>query len=543
MVSRPGPSWRARLVRLPRAVPVHVWTITALSGILLLGWTQLVPLGQAPDESGHAALIERTADGRPYPDFDDFHPYESAMRAWLSYRPGVPTGAGTWLTAENAPPRHDRPTRDDLGGRRPFSHANQLSQHPPLYYGAMGGSLRLIRALPEGERSLDREWHLLRLLNVALIAPLPLLAWATARRLGAGDVESTVVALVPLTIPQLFHIGSSINNDNLLILLCAVLSLLLAGVVRGDRRWRTALGAGVLVGLALWTKAPAFLLLPWIAVAYSLPAFVGRNLAIARRWGPQLSRLAAAAATALLVGGWWWARNIVRHDELSPSILDDPAVAPPDTIDTSVATYLRRYVPTLVHRFWGNFGAYQAPLTPVLVATATAAAVAVIVAALWPRRTEGRIGSTGVSRRHVVGLLVLLPMLATAAFGFAYRTFRSTGIMAAIQGRYLFGALVPLATTLGIGASRLLRSRAPAVALTVAVAMQVDAVRVALRAFWAEPDASVERSLAALSAWSTWPIAVQLAWLAALVGLLITNGWLLLRWSSTRDRTPELRTG
>ena len=43
---------------------------------------------------------------------------------------------------------------------------------------------------------------------MALVLPLPLLAWATARRMGRrGDRAAVVAALKPLALPQLTYIG------------------------------------------------------------------------------------------------------------------------------------------------------------------------------------------------------------------------------------------------------------------------------------------------------------------------------------------------
>ena len=49
-----------------------------------------------------------------------------------------------------------------------------------------------------------------------------------------------------------------------------ILAVLLVGVARGRRGWRTDLAVGVVLGLALLTKAFALMYVPWIVAAYAL---------------------------------------------------------------------------------------------------------------------------------------------------------------------------------------------------------------------------------------------------------------------------------
>ena len=102
-----------------------------------------------------------------------------------------------------------------------------------------GSTLRLSRNLipGSGAAALDRDWYVMRLFNVMMLVPLPLLAWAAARRLHVGEAAAITASVVPLAVPQLLHIGSSINNDNLLVLLCSILAVLVAQcstVMTGD---------------------------------------------------------------------------------------------------------------------------------------------------------------------------------------------------------------------------------------------------------------------------------------------------------------------
>jgi small subunit ribosomal protein S36 len=179
-----------------------VWLATLLFALVGALWTVAVPDFRAPDELAHLDLLLYLAEGHPYPQWDGRFFGEALQLDTVRY---LIDSHDSWprFDAADAPPRSARPDVDDLGGITPDANArhpddrragypyvyNQMPQHPPLYYEAMAAALRFERwALPGSDRpSLDRELGLLRLLNVLLVAPLPLLAWATARRLGGTD--------------------------------------------------------------------------------------------------------------------------------------------------------------------------------------------------------------------------------------------------------------------------------------------------------------------------------------------------------------------
>lgn len=462
-------------------------------GLLLVAWSLLAPLGRAPDEPAHADLVFQQATGEPYPEFDGRRTSTAMIAVFLAHAPGF---EGRWLTPESAPPRHARKTFEEWGGDEPSAVVNLLPVHPPLYYWLTGSGLRLERTVTPGTDAspMEGDWHLLRLTSVVMVLPLPLLAWAAARRLGANDGAAITAAVVPLGVPQLLHIGASINNDNLLILLSAVLAVLIAGVLQGDSRRSRATAIGLVAGLALLTKAFGFVLLPWVALAYAYQAWRERS-----RWRDSLLALLLAGLTASLVGGWWWARNLARYGELSPGVAAlDATGTQPDPV-----SYARHFTPTVIHRFWGNFGYFEAPMTTVVVIAATAvAAAAVALALLRPAESGSGEATEQPTRRQSAAFVSLLVFLFAFVAFLAYDHHPQRGW---IQGRYLFGAMVPFAVVISIGVTRLLGRRAPLVVFGGAALMQIDGVRVALRGWWAEPDASLLRSLDAMLAWSPWP--------------------------------------
>ena len=171
-----------------------------------------------------------------------------------------------------------------------------------------------------------------------MVLPIPLLAWAAARRFGLDDRVAVTAALVPLTVPQFFHIGAAINNDNLLVLLSAVIAVLVAGVLEGNAAQDARARDRGHCGARALTKAFALALLPWIALAYGLQVLRKRD-----RWVDSAVALVIAGVTASLIGAWWYIDNLARHGKISPSVLDPSFTKSPPRFHTDPIWYLRHF--------------------------------------------------------------------------------------------------------------------------------------------------------------------------------------------------------
>jgi small subunit ribosomal protein S36 len=487
--------WRS--VRAIGRVPPAVWWVTALLALLLTMWSTFAPLGRAPDEHVHADVVDHIARGGSYPDFDGRRTSTAMISAFVDHVPGL---NGDWLTPESAPPRSGRKTFEEHGGGASSGYVNQMPQHPPMYYWAMGTALRIERAVsPDSHPPLDREWNIIRLMNAALVLPVPLVAWIAARRLRASAIVATTAAIVPLAVPQLFHIGASINNDNLLILSSGIVAVLVADVLRGDRRPTRAALLGTIAGLALLTKSFALVLLPWIALAYAYQVWHARD-----RWRQSIRCFLIAGVAMTAVGGWWPAGNVVRGNGPFPSILT-PAVEGPAGAASAPIDWSRQFVSNVVQRFWGDFGYFEAPMTQALVIAATVTVAATVVLAFAPSPRRRRPDTTRPTRGQLAVFAALFPLLLALVAYVAYDQRATGGRTPFMQGRYLFGAIVPFSVVVAVGLVRVLGRWSPVAVLGAAFLMQFDALHVGLRAWWAEPDASVARSLDAMVRWSPWP--------------------------------------
>jgi small subunit ribosomal protein S36 len=511
-----------------RRPPVLVWLAVLAFALIGSVWTLAVPAFRAPDEPAHLDLVLYLADGNPYPAWDGRF-FGEAMQ--LDTDRYLIDSHYSWprFDAADAPPRGDRPDVDDLGGLTPDANArhpderragypyvyNQMPQHPPLYYEAMAGIVRFERwVLPGSDRpSLDRELGLLRLVNVLLLAPLPLLAWATVVRLGGDDRAARVASLLPLGLPQLGYIGAALNNDNLLTLLGGVLAVLLAGVARGRRSRRTNVAVGVTIGLALLTKAFALMFVPWLFAAYALGAWTSR------RWRTHAIDALVAGGVAAAVGTWWWIANWVRFGEPAPTseTLTHTTAQRPPGFQADLVSYLGTFASRLVSRtwLWVGFRNPKLELAPALVVVLTLAVAAAAVVAF--RRASPHLTTAAGPRRWDLAL-ACVPIVLTVVFVFrrAWNLHATTGGLPFIQGRYLFGALLGPLALVALGVAALLGRWAAGAVIAWIVALQAWSLAKVLDGSWTGPGTF--GPLRSALAWSPWPpVLVGAVALAALV--------------------------
>ena len=74
-------------IRPPRrgSVPVVVIAATLAFGALAAVWSVVAPLGEAPDEPAHLALVLHLADGHPYPSYDGLQNQAAIIRLCRTY--------------------------------------------------------------------------------------------------------------------------------------------------------------------------------------------------------------------------------------------------------------------------------------------------------------------------------------------------------------------------------------------------------------------------------------------------------------------------
>ena len=453
---------------------------------ILLAYSLLVPLFRAPDELQHVGLVIASRTSPGYGDYDStFTDARVEAGARLLGRPALHS---TGQTPE-AIPRGERPTLDELGSPAPGGR-NQQTQHPPLYYASMGAASTFITTMIPGEStwSFDRLVYLLRVLNVALVASIPAIAYLTARRIGVSIRASVFACLLVMAIPQLAHIGSSVNNDNLVVLLGALAALGAAAVTVGDLTRRRVVWLGVVLGLALLTKATSLTFVPMVGLAYAIHLRRDARLVV--------RRVLETGAVAFVAGGWWLAKNLIQHGTVQPS---DAFYLVPQDVEPVVGDWAERFFYLLPVRFWGHFGYLEVKLNRPLIVFGTALVLGGITWAL-------------AQRRRRVPVAVLLVPFAGSLVLLARKTWNRYLLVGrpipGIQGRYLFVSIVGMVVAVASAVDALPRWIHRGVVgfgAALVVVMHAMAVRVIVRRFWGTEVEAWNDRLDDLRAWSPLP--------------------------------------
>ena len=452
--------------------------------VLATLYSVVTPLGEGPDEPGHARYVFFLArEGRLPVQLADAATSDvpgEGHQPPLAYALAAPLAA--WL------PRED--LQFDMPGNPRFTWAT-----------APAGEAQAVElnAVAHGSREympwrgFVLAWHLARLVSVALGAATVVLTYLTARsfdcRLQIADCrldaeQSSVVnrqssiallaaALVAFN-PQFLFISALVTNDALLVTLSAALLWLVVRRPTPDDQ-RPPTGAiikhasliGLVLGLALITKQSAIILAPIALFAVLeqswLAAISTKDRAGDRATGRQfvsLSALLAFGVTTVLVSGWWYARNWRLYGDPF-GLAAFQAEFMTQAFDATSATAWIAALAQLHGSFWARFGWMNvAPPSWVIWFFTIVELVALI--GLFRR------GATGDGRRKTKdeGRLFRLPSfvfrlwrywpliaLPLLAFGWVV-SFALTAGLVAWQGRLLFPALPALAILLAAGIAK-----------------------------------------------------------------------------------------
>ncbi|MCP2284462.1 Dolichyl-phosphate-mannose-protein mannosyltransferase [Promicromonospora umidemergens] len=501
-----------------------MWLIVLLHLAVLLGQTAVFPNVRSPDERQHVDLVLQVLQG-------DAWPWPGPGTTYVTQ--GVTAGGFVEADSldgplhladrQDVPPRGERPSYLAGGGSATMTAElpdggaepvfNQLVQHPPLYYLLGAGVVGLVPGWADAP--LDQVWLLLRWWNALLALPLPLLLFATARRLRLPEPLPVAAALVPLGIPELTHLASAVNNDNLLVVLGACATFLVTRVLTGDLSRRTAALLGLVTMLALLTKGFALMFPPWILLAYLVAGYRHRA-----RLRTAVTSLLVAAAVAL-PGVAWWVRNLVVHGMLQPhgTHATPPDLTPVYGWSDGGFAWLGRFTERMVTLFFVQDHAAAREHD----ASWWMARVALVV-------ILAGLGTALVRRplRPLDALVLLFPVPALTGIVARgsweqFAAFQDLG--AAQQGRYLYTGLVGLLVVALAGAAvlrPLWRRLVPLAVLTLAGGMHLAFQHDVWHLYWMPHDAgpgAFVRALAAVGHWYAFPSAVLVA--LAVAGLAL----------------------
>jgi 4-amino-4-deoxy-L-arabinose transferase-like glycosyltransferase len=452
-----------------RKVPRPVLLVVLLQAAWMLCVGVVYPPFQAPDEVAHVDYVLAHRHGEWLDGPGERFPQSGTLTAYGS----VPaTHSERHLSDHHKPSlRSKRQSFDQLGTAPapPTSLPNQMVQHPPLFYGLAAGYTYLIPHFSSLRFDLQVFW--LRLLAVLLLAPVPVLLYLTGMRLFGRAPAALVMALLPLAVPSYLRAGSSVNNDALLVLAGAVTGLLLAHVIAGDLRRRTAALVGLTWGAMLLTKGLALILPPVLVAAFLVGASGGVRERLRAAFVPTL----IAGGIGSLLGGWWWVRNLVVFGQIQPTGYGSAWPASRLYGVRSGATngeFLHGVFDRFVSRVFGSLGLIDGPALPyALVATLLAVVTVLVLIGLATGFAE--IRSPRLAALTLMAPAVLCGVLVVVQIHPLYWQSR---LFPGIQVRYFLPFITGIVATSAIALHRLAGRFAPWVpvaALTAVAAYQV----------------------------------------------------------------------
>ncbi|PZO58202.1 MAG: hypothetical protein DI639_11475 [Leifsonia xyli] len=438
---------------------------------LLLSFALLTPAFGAPDEPAHVDAAFRLALGLGWPHGGEMH-YLAAVRQIV----------------EHPVPAVDRPTVDALLAAVPGDSPaiDPMSQNPPTYWLVAAGILRLIRF---GAHDWATSVLVLRLFDVALVTALPVLVWATVRRVTRSPRTALVAPLLLFAVPQLAQVSAGVTSWAPMILLGAVLVWLSVRVLTGDRSWWTTAGLAVAVtGLAA-ISALGLLAVPFVVLVFVLArdqrTASDQRTATGQRdqrpWRRSALHAGVVVVAAAAVSGWWWVRTLLVSGTLLPDALRGvTTVQPYPSGGANPGAFAGRQWDGLTASFFGDFGANQWPLPPMVV---DALAIVGLVALGWSYARRG------AGRRVMTIALVWPALVVVATLAYNWRNYLGTHQGNGLQGRFLFVAVVALVLSQAVAWRALvvrpeLRRRLARIAAVGSFAIALYGIGIAYRGAW-----------------------------------------------------------
>lgn len=438
---------------------------------LLLSFALLTPAFGAPDEPAHVDAAFRLALGLGWPHGGEMH-YLAAVRQIV----------------EHPVPAVDRPTVDALLAAVPGDSPaiDPMSQNPPTYWLVAAGILRLIRF---GAYDWATSVLVLRLFDVALVTALPVLVWATVRRVTRSQRTALVAPLLLFAVPQLAQVAAGVTSWAPMILLGAVLVWLSVRVLTGDRSWWTTAGLAVAVtGLAA-ISALGLLAVPFVVLVFVLARdqrtasdqHTATDQRDQRPWRRPALHAGVVVVAAAAVSGWWWIRTLLVSGTLLPDALRGvTTVQPYPSGGANPGAFAGRQWDGLTASFFGDFGANQWPLPPMVV---DALAIVGLVALGWSYARRG------AGRRVMTIALVWPALVVVATLAYNWRNYLGTHQGNGLQGRFLFVAVVALVLSQAVAWRSLvvrpeLRRRLARIAAVGSFAIALYGIGIAYRGAW-----------------------------------------------------------
>jgi len=425
-------------------------------------YSVVVPLWQAPDEPSHFEYIKLILERRTLPQEGDvsLHIRKEIVTSLIEqdtgrYMPGFVIPREVLIAPE--PPQIPGPSQ---------------SVHPPLYY-----LLNALILLPLQYQEVATQAYWARLVSVALSALLVLVAFLTARELFPEEPFLTLgIPTLVLFIPAHTFMTSTINNDHLAELICSLFVYLSVRAFKHGISLWSGLSFGLLMLLGIWTKSTALVMIPFAGAGLllSLPgSAVLRSRT--RRWA--FLGLVVAMGIGIIViavdfrpgeavpetsaASWHlkpWVYRVARdwlHLRLTPAVVHS-------LLDWRRSIQYRQLylfeMKLLFETFWARFGVRYLGLDSLwyvvvaVVNLASVAGLALLAARAWRNGKH-------VASWQFKSLLYLFACAAITLVVVVLRIHPLGPSSYLPHARYLYVAIVPMATLFVVGLREIIPSR------------------------------------------------------------------------------------
>lgn len=433
-----------------------IWLIIAIFFAKELFWAYLTPPWQAPDEIPHYGYVETLFYEQVFPVLG-----KTVLSERVQSMSPVETAAF-------------QPADPAQSGYQPSGALNWIAQHPPLYYLA----LQPIYAFLPHENPLTGIF-ILRIVSILMGCVTLFYAYKTLKLLlpeneaggagknaAAGAVQKAVIVGMAF-LPMFSSISSLVNNDNLVFMLAAMLIWLSAkNFDRNDAKGSFKMG--ILLGLLALTKGTA---LPLFLSIFLVEVI--KHLRMKKSLRYFLTHFAIIFGTAALIGGWWYGRNIALYGAFLPEIGSLAAKNPellrtyPELVkifpeaggiialpNATLWDFFitKRFFWEYYQNIWGAFGQFFFRLFTwqyfVIIGLTLASLCGYLKLTIQKSKAGAALKNHRETFKKILswnGWPMLLPLLAVGA-ALTYELFnvyRERGFLGALQGRYLFSALLP----------------------------------------------------------------------------------------------------
>lgn len=448
--ARPDPPRKRR-----PSVPLPLAVLLLVVAIFGCAWALINPPFQSPDEDVHFAYVQTLAELHHLPGGSGPPVSSEELRALTTVNADAVAffnySKPEWSRASyNAWLHGTQGRRNDGGGR------NTASSYPPAYY--------MYETIPYELASggtIFARLYLMRIFSVGLLLLTTAMTWLLAGEMFGRRRPLQLLAAATVGLwPMLDFISSSINPDALLYATWTATLWMGVKVLRRGITLRRAVALGLLLGLALLTKASSLALIPAVIFCIGFALVRSRGLPSGR----SLLAFGAAALTVVVAVGAWYAVNHAHHRSAygQASILTSGGANIRAFLSYLWEFYLPRLPGEMPHYLlypvishypafniwlgtgWASFGWvtvwFAAPVYYVFLAITvvlTAAAAATGVRALRNRRLRAVRGHAGVICFILLAAVPMLLALHWVEFKMG---------MPFNQGRYLF----PLAALGGL---------------------------------------------------------------------------------------------